>query len=149
MRTNGKNQLLDTGRDANLPSLIRAMLIPVCAAVLMTLSAPMATAQAPSAIVADGAKPEKVGSGYGFTEGCTADKDGNVFFTDQNKNPGGQILRWSAEDNKISVWMEPSGRSNGQRLAPNGDLITCADEQCQLWRITPDKKVTVLVKEYN
>jgi hypothetical protein len=41
----------------------------------------------------DGAQVEKAGSGYGFTEGCTADKDGNVFFTDQNHEPGGQILR--------------------------------------------------------
>ena len=109
----------------------------------------MARAQTNSPIIADGATVEKVGTGYGFTEGCTADKDGNVFFTDQNNEPGGQILRWSAEDNKISVWMAPTGRSNGQRFAPNGDLITCADEHCQLWRITPDKKVTVLVKDYN
>ncbi len=104
---------------------------------------------AASQIIADGAKVEKVGTGYGFTEGCTADKDGNVFLTDQNHDPGGQILCWSAEDGKITVWMEPTGRANGQRFAPNGDLITCSDEHCQLWRITPDKKVTVLVKEYN
>jgi gluconolactonase len=119
------------------------------AAVLLAVSATVGMSQPVSPIIADGAKVEKVGSGYGFTEGCTADKDGNVFFTDQNKNPGGQILRWSAEDNKISVWMEPTGRANGQRFAPNGDLITCSDEHCQLWRITPDKKVTVLVKDYN
>jgi gluconolactonase len=114
----------------------------------VTTTAVMAQAPAVSPVIADGAQAEKVGTGYGFTEGCTADKDGNVFFTDQNKEPGGQILRWSAEDNKITVWLEPSGRSNGQRFAPNGDLITCADEHDQLWRITPGKKVTVLVKDY-
>jgi gluconolactonase len=120
------------------------------AAVLLGVTTPRAAAQtlAVSPIIADGAQVEKVGSGYGFTEGCTADKDGNVFFTDQNHEPGGQILRWSAEDGKITVWMEPTGRSNGQRFAPNGDLITCADEHNQLWRITPDKKVIVLVKDY-
>jgi gluconolactonase len=118
-------------------------------AVLMAVPALPAGSQTVSPIIADGATVERVGTGYGFTEGCTADKDGNVFFTDQNKDPGGQILRWSAEDNTISVWMAPSGRSNGQRFAPNGDLITCADEHCQLWRITPDKKVTVLVRGYN
>jgi gluconolactonase len=116
---------------------------------LLCAAAAAAEPQAAVSVVAEGAKVEKVGSGYGFTEGCTADKDGNVFFTDQNRNPGGQILRWSAEDNKISVWLEPSGRANGQRLAPNGDLITCSDEQSQLWRITPEKKITVLVKDYN
>jgi gluconolactonase len=116
---------------------------------VLAAAASLGFAQTVSPIIADGAAVEKVGTGYGFTEGCTADKDGNVFFTDQNKDPGGQILRWSAEDGKITVWLEPSGRSNGQRFAPNGDLITCADEHCQLWRITPDKKVTVLVKDYN
>jgi len=125
------------------------MLKLVFAAVLLAVPALAAMSQAASPIIADGAKVEKVGTGYGFTEGCTADKDGNVFFTDQNHDPGGQILRWSAEDNKITVWMEPTGRANGQRFAPNGDLITCSDEHCQLWRITPDKKVTVLVKDYN
>ena len=121
------------------------------AAVLLGVTTPRAAAQTPAAspIIADGAQVERVGTGYGFTEGCTADKDGNVFFTDQNHEPDGQILRWSAEDGKITVWLEPTGRSNGERFAPNGDLITCADEHNQLWRVTPDKKVTVLVKDYN
>lgn len=125
------------------------MRILVFAALLLVGAALPVTAQAASPIIADGAEVEKVGTGYDFTEGCTADKDGNVFFTDQNHDPGGQILRWSAEDKKITVWMESTGRANGQRFALNGDLITCSDEHCQLWRITPDKKVTVLVKEYN
>src|ERR1035438_300977 len=76
----------------------------------------LATNPVSSPVIADGAQVEKVATGYGFTEGCTADKDGNVFFTDQNHEPGGQILRWSADDHKITVWMEPTGRSNGQRV---------------------------------
>ena len=131
--------------DTQLPALELAL-----ATVLLGVMAPSAMSQTPavSPVIADGAQVERVGTGYGFTEGCTADKDGNVFFTDQNHDPGGQILRWSAEDNKITVWLEPTGRANGQRFAPNGDLITCSDEHSQLWRITPDKKVTVLVKDY-
>jgi len=117
--------------------------------VLFAVLGMTAMSPAESPIIADGAKVERVGTGYGFTEGCTADKAGNVFFTDQNHDPGGQILRWSAEDGKITVWMDPTGRANGQRFAPSGDLITCSDEHCQLWRISPDKKTTVLVKEYN
>jgi gluconolactonase len=31
----------------------------------------------------------------------------------------------------------------------NGNLIACADEHNQLWSIAPDKKVTVLVKDYH
>ena len=30
----------------------------------------------------------------------------------------------------------------------NGNLIACADEHNELWSIAPDKKVTVLVKNY-
>ena len=120
-------------------------------AVLLLVTAPAVLSQTPavSPVIADGATVERVATGYGFTEGCTADKEGNVFFTDQNHEPDGQILRWSAEDDKITVWMDLTGRSNGERFAPNGDLITCADEHNQLWRITPDKQVTVLVTNYN
>jgi gluconolactonase len=139
----------NVGVSSHGPLPIRPMLNRILGTVLAALPALAPMAQAASSIIADDAKVERVGTGYGFTEGCTADKDGNVFFTDQNKDPGGQILRWSAEDNKITVWMAPSGRANGQRFAPNGDLIACADEHCQLWRITPDKKVTVLVSNYN
>jgi gluconolactonase len=141
------NKFHSDGEPSMLKLTIAALLLAVPVPAALAQAATPAPASSP--IIADGAKVEKVGTGYGFTEGCTADKDGNIFFTDQNKNPGGQILRWSAEDGKITVWMDPTGRSNGQRFAPNGDLITCADEHSQLWRITPDKKVTVLVKDYN
>jgi hypothetical protein len=65
------------------------------AAVLLGITTPRTAAPPPAAspIIDDGAQVEKAGSGYGFTEGCTADKDGNVFFTDQNHEPRGQILR--------------------------------------------------------
>ena len=76
--------------DTKLPALELAL-----AAVLLGITTPRTAAPPPAAspIIDDGAQVEKAGSGYGFTEGCTADKDGNVFFTDQNHEPGGQILR--------------------------------------------------------
>ncbi len=43
-----------------------------------------------NSLVAKGAKIEKLGSGYSFTEGPAADKDGNVYFTDQ---PNNKILK--------------------------------------------------------
>ena len=43
--------------------------------------------------------------------------------------------------------MEPCGRSNGLCFDAAGDLWACADEHNQLWRISPSKKVTVVVKD--
>lgn len=96
-------------------------------------------------LVAKGATPTKLSSEYSFTEGPAADRQGNVFFTDQ---PNDRILKWSATDGSLSVFMEGTGRSNGLYFDNQGNLLSCADENNQLWKISPDKKVTVLVKDF-
>ncbi len=98
----------------------------------------------PSSIISPGAKLEKLGDGYIFTEGPAADRHGNVFFTDQ---PNDRIMKWST-DGQIVEWMKPSGRSNGLYFDTNGNLIACADDKNELWSISVDKKVTVLLKEF-
>jgi len=96
--------------------------------------------------VAPGAKPEKVSSDYLFTEGPAADKEGNVYFTDQ---PNDRIVKWSAADGKFSDFMKPCGRSNGLCFDKEGNLIACADEKNELWSIdVATKKATVLVKDF-
>ena len=104
-------------------------------------------AQTPSqlpATVADGAKLEKLSGDFQFTEGPTADKDGNVFFTDQ---PNNRIMKWSL-DGKLTTFLQPAGRANGMFFDASGNLIACADEKAELWSITPDGKHTVLAHEY-
>lgn len=96
-----------------------------------------------SSVVAKGAVVEKAGTGYSFTEGPAVDPSGNVFFTDQ---PNDRILKWSA-DGSISVFMEGTGRSNGLYFDNNGNLLSCADLNNELWLIDKNKKVTVLVKD--
>jgi len=98
-----------------------------------------------STIIAPGAKLEKLGGGYEFTEGPAVDRDGNVFFTDQ---PNDRIVKWSAADGKFSDWLKPAGRANGTYFDKDGNLIACADEKNELWSIAPDKKVTVLVTNF-
>jgi gluconolactonase len=98
----------------------------------------------PKSPVIEGAKLKRLGSGYFFTEGPTSDDKGNVFFVDQ---PSNRILEWSISG-EISTWLKPSGHANGMSFDSNGDLIACADELSQLWAITPEKKVTVLLKNY-
>lgn len=96
-------------------------------------------------LLATGAVPILVASDYEFTEGPATDKEGNVYFTDQ---PNDRILKWSAAENEVSVYMQPSGRSNGLFIDNEGNLLACADEKNQLWRIDADKNSTVLVTDY-
>jgi gluconolactonase len=96
-------------------------------------------------IVAPGAKVEKLAGGFKFTEGPAADADGNVFFTDQ---PNDRILKWGT-DGKLSTFLQPCGRSNGLCFDKKGNLWACADGKNELWRISPDKKAAVVVKDYH
>ena len=96
-------------------------------------------------VVAPGAKLEKLAGDFKFTEGPTCDRNGNIFFVDQDND---RIMEWSA-DGKLSTWMQPSQYANGMMFDAKGNLIACADEHNQLWSIAPDKTVTVLVTNYD
>src|SRR5688572_8402874 len=100
-------------------------------AVVLLLSTAFVRA-ADSKIIAPGASLEKLAGGFDFTEGPAADKDGNVFFTDQ---PNDRIVKWSAADNTVTDWVKPCGRSNGTYFDKGGNLIACADEKNELWSI--------------
>ena len=95
-------------------------------------------------IIAEGATLQQVDTSYTFTEGPAVDAEGNVYFTDQ---PNDQIVKWST-DGSISVFMKGTGRSNGLFFDDNGNLLACADENNQLWSISIDKEVTVLVNDF-
>jgi gluconolactonase len=95
-------------------------------------------------IIAEGAILQKVAGDFAFTEGPASDAQGNVFFTDQ---PNDRILEWSVEG-KLSTFMQPSGRANGLSFDHQGNLWACADETNALWRISPAKKVTVVVANF-
>src|SRR5579862_5598316 len=113
-------------------------------AVFMGASAASLLCAGGQSVVAPGAKLEKLSGEFSFTEGPTCDASGNVFFTDQNNN---RIMEWSV-DGVLSTFMQPSGRANGMYMDAKGNLIACADEKNELWSIAPDKKATVLVKNY-
>jgi gluconolactonase len=99
----------------------------------------------PASVVAPGEKVTLLASNFKFTEGPAADAEGNVFFTDQ---PNDRICKWSV-DGKLTDFMKPCGRSNGMFFDKEGNLWTCADMNNQLWKIDPQGKVTVVVKDYN
>ncbi len=80
---------------------------------------------------------------FSFTEGASVDKRGNVFFTDQ---PNNKIWEYDVHG-RLTVFLDSAGRSNGMYFDPRGRLVTCADENEQLWAISPDKKVQVLLRD--
>lgn len=95
-------------------------------------------------IIKKGATPKKLKSEFSFTEGPAVDKMGNVFFTDQ---PNNRIWKMDVAGN-FSVFMENSGRSNGMFFDNEGNLITCADENTELWKISPTGEKEVLLSGF-
>lgn len=96
-------------------------------------------------IIAAGAELKKIADGFEFTEGPASDREGNVYFTDQ---PNDRIVVWHANTGRVDDWLKPAGRSNGMYFDSEGNLLVCADEQNQLWSISPDKRSTVLIEKY-
>jgi len=98
-----------------------------------------------SSIVAPNATLQKLSSQFKFTEGPAVNQAGVVYFTDQ---PNDKIWMYNP-DGTFSLFMDKTGRSNGMYFDRQGNLITCADEKNELWSIGPDKKVTVLLTDFN
>lgn len=96
-------------------------------------------------IVAKGAKVEKLGDGYSFTEGPAVDFEGNVYFTDQ---PNNKIIRWSANTGELSVFSDSAGRSNGMYFDRMGNLITAADMDNELWSFDRSGNPSVIIDNY-
>ena len=87
---------------------------------------------------------ELVASDYIFTEGCSKDIAGNVYFTDQ---PNDKIWKYDVAG-KLSVFLDKTGRSNGTYFDKKGNLITCADEKGEIWSISKKGKVKVLLSDF-
>lgn len=120
----------------------------LCAALALAVCLPsLAQSQVMDkrSIIAKNAELVKVGDGYSFTEGPAVHRNGDVYFTDQ---PNDQIVKWSATNNKLSVFMQPTKRSNGMFFDRMGNLISCADEENQLLAIDDKGNITVLIENY-
>lgn len=96
-------------------------------------------------IIATGAKVEKLADNYSFTEGPAVDKHGNVYFTDQ---PNDRILKWSVDDEKLSVFLENTGRANGMYFDNQGNLLSCSDMDNEIWKIDMKGNHEVLVSDF-
>jgi gluconolactonase len=95
-------------------------------------------------IIEGAASPKLITRQFSFTEGASVDRKGNIFFTDQ---PNNKIWEYDV-NGRLSVFLDSAGRSNGMYFDHKGRLVTCADEEDQLWAIGPDRKVTVLLRDF-
>ncbi|MGS0524616.1 SMP-30/gluconolactonase/LRE family protein [Zobellia nedashkovskayae] len=121
-----------------LPFLLSAL-------ILLGLSSCKSQQNISKGIIAKDAKLTLVSDEYEFTEGPAVDKNGDIYFTDQ---PNDRIVKWDAASNTVSDYMKPSGRANGLYFDHNGNLLAAADDKNELWSISHDKKVTVLIDDY-
>jgi gluconolactonase len=125
-------------------TLPQRLLLVIFTLQVISFSMQKTYSQSSGPIFAEGAQPQLVSSQFKFTEGPAADGQGNIFFTDQ---PNNTIWKYGT-DGKLSVHLQPAGRSNGMYFDRKGNLITCADEKNELWSISPEGKVTVLLKDF-
>ena len=92
-------------------------------------------------LVQENAEIELISSQFSFTEGPASDVFGNVYFTDQ---PNDKIYVWNWKTNKIEEFLEKTGRANGTFFDQKGNLLTCSDENGEIWKINEDGVAEVL-----
>lgn len=94
-------------------------------------------------IIAGGSKSLiKESQKFSFTEGPVADKIGNVYFTDQ---PNNKIWYFNVKNKSFKEFKNNAGRANGLAIDTEGNIIACADENNELWSISPNGDVKILL----
>ncbi len=96
-------------------------------------------------VVAAGAKVEKLAGGFNFTEGATADKEGNVFFADI---PNNRIHKWTL-DGKLITFDQNSGGANGLFFDKKGNLLACEGGRRRVVAIGKNGMKKVLADKYD
>lgn len=122
-------------------SVRRILLISIF--ILMHITCPIQAQESP--VISDGAELTLVSDQFSFTEGPATDSEGNIYFTDQ---PNNDIWIYTV-DGELNKFMDESGRANGLYFDEDGNLLACADENSELWSISPYMEVEVLVDGFN
>ncbi len=88
-------------------------------------------------------KLEKIADGFQFVEGPVW-KDGGLLFSDI---PANTVCRWTP-DSGVTVFLNPSGNSNGLALDKKGNLLLAQHGKRQLARLEHDGSVSALATYY-
>lgn len=94
--------------------------------------------------VIEAGDPEKLATGFQFTEGPIWQPDGALLFSDI---PANRIYRWTPEHG-AQVWREPTGNANGNTLDRQGRLLSCEHSGRRVALTAADGTVTTLVDRY-
>jgi gluconolactonase len=89
--------------------------------------------------------PERIASGFQFTEGPTWHPDGYLLFSDI---PASRIYKWTP-DRAVTIWREPSGMSNGLTLDRERRVIACEHGGRRVSRAEADGTVVTLADSYS
>jgi len=89
-------------------------------------------------------EPELISDGYRFTEGPYWHPDGYLLFSDI---PANRVYKWHPDEGS-SVYLEPSGNSNGISADQNGRILL-AQHAGRLSRVSGEKDMEVLAESYN
>lgn len=86
----------------------------------------------------------KLHSDLKFTEGPAADRQGNLYFSDI---PANRIYQLDKE-NKLTVFLEPSGHTNGLMVNRQGNLVACEMDGRLIEIDVKTKQVAPLAPDY-
>ncbi len=89
--------------------------------------------------------PERIATGFKFTEGPLWHPDGYLLFSDIT---GNTIYKWTP-DGMIEPFRSPSGYSNGLTFDKQGRLIVCEHSNRRITRTDLDGTVVVLADKYD
>lgn len=105
----------------------------------------MMAAGVSGAELVSGCDAELIAGGFKFTEGPVWIAALNsLVFSDIN---GNALHRWNETDG-VSVFRQPSFRTNGNTLDPQGRLVSCRHEARDVVRTEPDGSLTVLASSF-
>lgn len=96
-------------------------------------------------LVAPGAEPELMHSGFIFTEGPAADAQGNVYFTDI---PANRIYLWTTTG-ELQTFAENTRGTNGLFFDADWNLFACEGGGGRITSIGSDGSITAVVDQYN
>lgn len=91
-------------------------------------------------IVSPGASIEKLAEDLRFTEGPVWSKDGYLLFSDI---PANRVYK--LKDGELSVFLEPSGNSNGLTFHPESQqLVLCEHTGRRVSKLVNDQRITIV-----
>ncbi|MBC8236471.1 SMP-30/gluconolactonase/LRE family protein [bacterium] len=98
-----------------------------------------------SSTIVESEEPERIATGFQFTEGPVWHPDGYLLFSDI---PANAILKWTPDGN-VETFRKPSGNSNGLTFDANGLFIACEHGNRRVSHTEKDGTVKTLADRYS